>query len=399
MSNLFLFLFLLSIAGLVVGLIKPSYTKLKSRREVSFLFGVAIIVFFILVGVTGQSTTAPSVNMPAPQIAANTITPTETATTSASSTPSTPIVNNTQQPTSNKTNSGGDQNSAAVNQTAPAPVSQPTTPPPPALVVSCSPAQSTLTTGQTGVWAAQASGGVENYSYSWSGTGGLSGNSKSASISYGTAGTKSASVVVTSGSQSVNQSCNGTITVSNPAPQPINLSGSNQQATQQFQLQAGLSVFTYSYSGSGNFIAYLMDNNGNEITSVANTIGSSNGSIAVNIPSAGSYLINVQAAQGSWNFNITQPRPSTAPSTTSFNGNGQQATSLFYLSSGLHVFQTSNSGSGNFIVYLLDQNGNVVDSVANSIGSSNGSQAEGIDSSGIYLLSVQSEGSWTISIQ
>ena len=47
MSNLFLFLFLLSIAGLVVGLIKPSYTKLKSRREVSFLFGVAIIVFFI----------------------------------------------------------------------------------------------------------------------------------------------------------------------------------------------------------------------------------------------------------------------------------------------------------------------------------------------------------------
>jgi hypothetical protein len=123
-------------------------------------------------------------------------------------------VNNSQQKSPNKIVSSG----AKTNQSAPAPVSQPAPPVPPALTVSCSPLQNTLTTGQTAVWTAQASGGSGDFSYSWSGTDGLSGGSKSASITYSTTGTKSASVVVTSGSQSVNQACNGTITVSSPAP-------------------------------------------------------------------------------------------------------------------------------------------------------------------------------------
>ena len=52
------------------------------------------------------------------------------------------------------------------------------------------------------------------------------------------------------------------------APQiisPINLSGSGQQASQQFNLQAGLSVFTLSYSGDSNFSVWLVDQNGNNV--------------------------------------------------------------------------------------------------------------------------------------
>ena len=246
MNNLFLFLFLLSIVGLVVGLIKPSYTKLKSRREVSFLFGGAIIVFFILVGVTGQSTptSTPPANVPAPQVISNTTSPSTPTTTPVAQIPPAPT-NNT--PTPSKTTSAGNKNSATVNQTAPAPVAQPT--PPPALVVSCSPAQSTLTTGQTGVWTAQASGGVQNYSYSWSGTSGLSGSSRSVSINYGTAGTESASVVVTSGSQSVNQTCNGTITVSNPAP--------TQTVSQQNAVKAAQQYLNYTAFSQGGLVAQL----------------------------------------------------------------------------------------------------------------------------------------------
>jgi hypothetical protein len=121
MNNLFLFLFLLSIVGLVVGLVKPSYTKLKSRKEVSFLFGGAIIVFFILVGVTGQSTSinTPPSNVPAPQVVSNTTSPSAPTTTPNTLTPPVPI----------KTTSAGNKNGETVNQTTPTPVSQPTPPP------------------------------------------------------------------------------------------------------------------------------------------------------------------------------------------------------------------------------------------------------------------------------
>jgi hypothetical protein len=274
----------------------------------------------------------------------------------------------------------------------------PTAPSAPALSVSCSASQTSLTVGQSAIWTAQVSGGTGSYSYSWSGTDGLSGNTQKVTKSYSSAGTKSATVNIVSGDQSVNRSCSNSVAVSKPAPAPINLSGSGQQASQKFNLEQGLSIFTLSNSGDSNFSVWLMDQNGNNIALLANTIGSFNGSMAVGIDTAGQYLLNVKS-DGSWSVNITQPRPTSAPATTSFSDNGQKATSLFYLSSGLHVFNLNNNGNGNFSAWLMDQDGNNVELLANTIGSFSGSKAVGIDSSGIYLLNVKSSGNWTISIQ
>lgn len=55
MNNLFLFLLLVSLIGLVVGLIKPSTVKMKSRKSTALYFGGAIVVFFVLFGVTSST--------------------------------------------------------------------------------------------------------------------------------------------------------------------------------------------------------------------------------------------------------------------------------------------------------------------------------------------------------
>ncbi|MEK7462121.1 MAG: hypothetical protein AAB618_00915 [Patescibacteria group bacterium] len=51
MSTLFGVLVFLSLAGLVVGLIKPSIFKLKSRKQSAWVFGGAMVVSFMLFGI------------------------------------------------------------------------------------------------------------------------------------------------------------------------------------------------------------------------------------------------------------------------------------------------------------------------------------------------------------
>jgi|GEM_PF-533437 len=187
------------------------------------------------------------------------------------------------------------------------------------------------------------------------------------------------------------------------SPSPITLSGNSQQATQQFTLDQGLSIFTLHNSGSSNFIVDLLDTNGSEVANLSNAIGNFSGSQALSIKNVGSYLLNIQS-DGSWNITITQPRVNSAGSVSNLSGVGNQATQFFNLSSGLHTFKLTNSGNGNFIVDLLDRNGNEVDNLENVIGNFNGSTAVHIGSSGPYLLNIQSgsgsdSGNWTIVIQ
>ena len=60
MDDLFLLLFFVSIVSLIVGLIKPSaFSFLKkemTRKNVALLFGISAIAFFVLFGVTTEST-------------------------------------------------------------------------------------------------------------------------------------------------------------------------------------------------------------------------------------------------------------------------------------------------------------------------------------------------------
>lgn len=83
------------------------------------------------------------------------------------------------------------------------------------LSVSCYPNSSSATTGQTVQWVASPMGGNQSYTYSWSGTDGLSGTSQTASMAYYSAGTKTAQVTVYSGGQTQTASCNNFVTIYN----------------------------------------------------------------------------------------------------------------------------------------------------------------------------------------
>ncbi|MBI2597467.1 hypothetical protein HYW41_04885 [Candidatus Daviesbacteria bacterium] len=79
----------------------------------------------------------------------------------------------------------------------------------------------TINTGDAVTWStSNPTGGTGTYSYSWSGTDSLSGTSQSVAKTYNTAGTQTASVTITSGSQSLilDYADCPTVTVNSPPP-------------------------------------------------------------------------------------------------------------------------------------------------------------------------------------
>jgi len=81
-------------------------------------------------------------------------------------------------------------------------------------------------------------------------------------------------------------------------------------------------------------------------------------------------------------------------------GSGQQASSMFNLNQGLAIFRMTHDGNSNFIIRLLDAQGNsVTTSLVNEIGSFDGSKAVHIDESGTYLLDISADGNWTVRIE
>ena len=91
---------------------------------------------------------------------------------------------------------------------------------------------------------------------------------------------------------------------------PISLSGTGTTATQPFGLPRGLRRFTFTHSGSTNFIVSGMDELGNDALGsmgfgglMVNEIGTYSGSMAIKVERAENYLLNIQA-DGPWTVKI-----------------------------------------------------------------------------------------------
>lgn len=93
------------------------------------------------------------------------------------------------------------------------------------LTASCSVSPTTIYPGDAATWIGTASGGDGSYAYSWLGTDGLNGTASLGSASfvtkiYTTAGTKTASLTVTSGSRTETASCSNALSVAEPTAYP-----------------------------------------------------------------------------------------------------------------------------------------------------------------------------------
>lgn len=183
-----------------------------------------------------------------------------------------------------------------------------------------------------------------------------------------------------------------------PTASPITLSGTGSSSTNTFPLENGISIFTTKYDGSDKFVVALIDQNGNTVDTVADLIGSYDGSRAVAIVSDGDYALSIQAT-GPWSVIITQPRPSEANAVPlSLSGTGPMASQFFYLNSGIATFSGSHTGLNTFSIQLLDQNGKLIQSVVDEIGPYRGSQSIGISQPGIYLLNIDADSEWHLDI-
>lgn len=72
---------------------------------------------------------------------------------------------------------------------------------------------------------------------------------------------------------------------------------------------------------------------------------------------------------------------------------------MFSLDECLKTFTMKYDGSENFIVWMVDDQGNKVDLLANEIGSFDGSKAVRIPQTGTYLLDITANGKWKVSIE
>lgn len=97
---------------------------------------------------------------------------------------------------------------------------------------------------------------------------------------------------------------------------------------------------------------------------------------------------------------IAVPEPTSQSESFELSGDGPEATSTFRLEKGLSKFTMTHDGSSNFIVWLIDANtGQKLDLLANEIGSFDGSKAFGITSPGDYILNIDADGPWKVTVE
>lgn len=182
-----------------------------------------------------------------------------------------------------------------------------------------------------------------------------------------------------------------------PTAAPQIFKGKGQQASPKFELPAGLATFQMTHSGQRNFIVHLLDDQGELVDGLANAIGPYKGSIALGA-NAGTYIMDINA-DGGWNIVVQHPIPTGDGVAMPIQGKGNQAVLFLKLDKGLATFRLTHDGQRNFIVHLLDDQGQLVDGLVNVIGPFDGSKAMRIPSSGYYVLDVMADGAWSITAE
>lgn len=93
------------------------------------------------------------------------------------------------------------------------------------------------------------------------------------------------------------------------------------------------------------------------------------------------------------------PEPTPAPDedSYSFSGSSDSATSKFGISGGLVTFDMQHSGSRNFAIWVLNDQGEKENLIVNAIGSWDGRFAQYLDA-GDYVLDISADGSWSVDV-
>ncbi|MFP6570887.1 MAG: hypothetical protein VB815_10345, partial [Dehalococcoidia bacterium] len=183
---------------------------------------------------------------------------------------------------------------------------------------------------------------------------------------------------------------------SHPSPTPSEyeqtISGSGDYV-ETLDLRSGLALFEIRYTGDANFVIWLR---GLSDDLLVNHVGNYSGTVAVGVDQ-GEYLLDIQAS-GEWTIRIREPRNQTPTTLRTFAGTGDNVTDFIRLSEGMEIISESHVGEGNFVVWLLDEDGDNLKLLANDIGNYEGSTSVRIDSPGSYIITVEADGDWTVTV-
>lgn len=110
----------------------------------------------------------------------------------------------------------------------------------------------------------------------------------------------------------------------------------------------------------------------------------------------GQYFVEVDG--GRWEIRVDQAGKlgSKAKIFTGVSGQGDGVTEKFFLSEGEHKFRATHDGSSNFIVYLVDENGNFTSRLVNEIGKTDLKFSYNAVFSDNYVFAVRADGNWVI---
>ncbi len=171
------------------------------------------------------------------------------------------------------------------------------------------PTTGTYNIGQTVTWTASASGGTGNYTYSWSGD--VSGSNQSVSQTYGSAGTRTANVVITSGGQSITRSCSVTIQGNNNYN---NLGGYCYATPNSVTVGQQVTWFAYGSGGNGNYTynwSGAVSGYGNNIVTSYSYPGTQNATVRITDSTGQSTTQSCQINVGNYYGGTTYVPPTT----------------------------------------------------------------------------------------
>jgi hypothetical protein len=175
----------------------------------------------------------------------------------------------------------------------------------------------------------------------------------------------------------------------------MKLSGNGDKVSDVITFEPGFVVFEADYKGASNFIVQLLDENGNMEELLVNEIGTFHGRNAVYLPAGGNYIVQVES-EGSWTISPSQVPPDEkdiVKTPGKIEGKGADI-AWVYMEEGLRRFTMEHSGESNFIVLANEQA-----LLANEIGNYSGEKAQNVEDSGVYLLDIEADGTWSIDIK
>jgi plastocyanin len=190
----------------------------------------------------------------------------------------------------------------------------------PDLIGSCQPSSSQVHVGESVTWNASASGGNGTYTYSWGDQWSFFESAHSRTESYDTPGTKTNSVIINSGSQSITKTCSVEVvqnTQINNLVGSCTLDNSNLKtgdtAVWRANASGGSGNYTYNWNGDEN-----LNGSGSSVYKIYNSNGLKNASIRITDSSGQSVTSNCSvniASQTYTNNNLQiscQANPTTA---------------------------------------------------------------------------------------